>query len=105
MALPVSEGPSTVTGSPTTIIGLELGRSCFPRKRRKKGVWMTNTNGYRCTVKCKHIPRSPVITVISCSYQHLCCTYYINVISVLGLGYHKDEWGKIFAFRVQVVDG
>ena len=37
--------------NPTRITELELGRSWFPRKRRKKGVWITNITGYRHTAK------------------------------------------------------
>lgn len=53
-----------MTGSPTRISKLGLGRSCFPRKRRKNDTWMTNKNAYRSTAKCKHIP-SPLTATIS----------------------------------------
>ena len=86
--------------NPTRITELELGRSWFPRKRRTKGVWITNTNGYRHTAKGKHIPRSP-ITALSYSYQRFCCTYLR--LTCVGLEYHKDECSEILTFRVQVV--
>ena len=86
--------------NPTRITELELGRSWFPRKRRTKGVWITNTNGYRHTAKGKHIPRS-LITAISYSYQRFCCTYLR--LTCVGLEYHKDECSEILTFRVQVV--